>query len=49
MRGTLRQVLAWTFGLAALVIVLEHAGGFSKALTAAGNLYKTGYQTLTKV
>ncbi len=49
MRSTLKQVLAATFGLAALVIVLEHAGGFSKVLASGASAYSTGFKALTKV
>jgi hypothetical protein len=46
-RGSLRQLLAATFGLAILVVILEHAGQFSKVLEAGVGAYSTGFNTLT--
>jgi hypothetical protein len=46
-RGSLRQVLTATFGLAALLIIVEHAGGFSKILEAGAGSYATGFAALT--
>lgn len=47
MRGSLRQILTATFGLAALLVIVEHAGGFSKILEAGGGAYATGFAALT--
>lgn len=47
MRGSLRQILTATFGLAALLIIVEHAGGFSKILDSASGGYATGFAALT--
>jgi len=47
MRFTLRQILSATFGLAALVIILEHAGNFSKILESGSSAYATGFNALT--
>lgn len=47
MRGSLRQILSATFGLAALLIIVEHAGGFSKILESASGAYATGFASLT--
>jgi hypothetical protein len=47
MRSTLKQVLAATFGLAALLIIVEHAGGFSKLLDSSAGAYATGFAALT--
>lgn len=47
MRFTLRQILSATFGLAALLIIVEHAGGFSQILESATSGYATGFQALT--
>lgn len=46
MRGSLRQLLGATFGLAALVIIIEHAGGFSKILDSGAGAYSTGFNAL---
>ncbi len=46
-RFSLKQLLSATFGLAALVIVLEHAGAFSKVLESSAGAYATGFNTLT--
>jgi hypothetical protein len=46
-RGTLKQVIGVTFGLAALLIVLEHAGGFSQVLESGARSYATAFQALT--
>ncbi len=32
MRGTIKEVMTAIFGIAILVIILEHAGGFSKVV-----------------
>lgn len=47
MRSTLKQLLAATFGLAALLIILEHAGGFSRVLDSGAGAYATGFAALT--
>jgi len=47
MRGSLRQLLTATFGLAALLILVEHAGGFSKILESGAGAYATGFAALT--
>lgn len=47
MRGSLRQILTATFGLAALLIIVEHAGGFSKILETGASSYSTGFAALT--
>jgi hypothetical protein len=47
MRFPLSQLLQATFALAALVIIVEHAGGFSKILGAGANAYATGFNALT--
>ncbi len=47
MRGTVAKVLSATFGLAALLIILEHAGGFSKVLDSGAGAYATGFAALT--
>lgn len=47
MRGSLRQILTATFGLAALLIILERAGGFSKILESSASAYATGFAALT--
>jgi hypothetical protein len=46
-RGSLRQILTATFGLAALLIIVEHAGGFSKILESGAGAYATGFAALT--
>jgi hypothetical protein len=46
-RGTVAKVLSATFGLAALLIILEHAGGFSKVLDAGAGAYATGFSAIT--
>jgi hypothetical protein len=46
-RSTLAKVLSATFGLAALLIVLEHAGGFSKVLESGAGAYATGFAAIT--
>jgi hypothetical protein len=43
---TFRQVLGWTFAIAVLVIVLEHAGGFSTVLASVTKSGATGFKTL---
>jgi hypothetical protein len=47
MRGTVAKVLSATFGLAALLIILEHAGGFSKVLDSGAGAYATGFAAIT--
>lgn len=47
MRGSLKQILTATFGLAALLVILEHAGGFSKVISSASGGYATGFAALT--
>lgn len=47
MRGSLRQILTATFALAALLIIVEHAGGFSRILDSASGGYATGFAALT--
>jgi hypothetical protein len=46
-RSTLAKVLSATFGLAALLVVLEHAGGFSKILDSGAGAYATGFAAIT--
>lgn len=46
MRSTLKQLLAATFGLAALLIIVEHSGGFSKILDSGAGAYATGFNAL---
>jgi hypothetical protein len=46
-RGTVAKILSATFGLAALLIILEHAGGFSKVLDSSAGAYATGFAALT--
>jgi hypothetical protein len=46
-RGSLRQILTATFGLAALLIIVEHAGGFSRILESGAGAYATGFAALT--
>jgi hypothetical protein len=46
-RFTIKQVLSATFGLAALLIIVEHAGGFSQILESGAGAYATGFQALT--
>jgi hypothetical protein len=46
-RGSLRQILTATFGLAALLIIVEHAGGFSRILESGAGAYATGFSALT--
>jgi hypothetical protein len=45
-RYSLKQLLSATFGLAALLIILEHAGQFSKVLESGAGAYATGYNAL---
>jgi hypothetical protein len=47
MRFSISQLLQATFALAALVVIVEHAGGFSKILGAGANAYATGFNALT--
>jgi hypothetical protein len=47
MRSTVKQVLGATFALAALLIIMEHAGGFSQILDKGANAYSTGFAALT--
>lgn len=47
MRGTLKQVIAGVFGLAFVLVILEHAGGFSSILAQGGGTFSTAYQALT--
>lgn len=47
MRMTIREVLTATFALATLVVILEHAGGFSKILSSGASAYSTGFKALT--
>jgi hypothetical protein len=47
MRGSFRQILSATFGLAVLLIIVEHAGGFSKILESGAGAYATGFAALT--
>jgi hypothetical protein len=46
-RYSLKQLLSATFGLAALVVILEHAAGFSRVLEAGSGAYATGFNALT--
>jgi hypothetical protein len=46
-RFTLKQVLSATFGLAALLMILEHAGAFTKILTASASSYATAFNAVT--
>ena len=39
----------YTLGIAVLVIILEHAGGFSKAVGSTAKAYGTAYHDLVKV
>jgi hypothetical protein len=39
MRGTVKEILSATFGIVILVIILEHAGAFSKVLTSGSSAY----------
>ena len=46
MRFSLKQILSATFGLAVLMIILEHAGAFSQVLESGVGAYSTAYETL---
>jgi hypothetical protein len=46
-RFSLRQVITATFGLAVLVVILEHAGAFSRVLEAGAGSYATAFNALT--
>lgn len=47
MRGLVFKVATSVFGLAALLIILEHAGGFSSILGTGSSAFATGYEALT--
>ncbi len=46
MRGTVKEILSATFGIVILVIILEHAGGFSKVVTSGSSAYVTAVHGL---
>jgi hypothetical protein len=46
-RFSLRQIITATFGLAVLVVILEHAGQFSKVLESGAGSYATAFNALT--
>ena len=46
MRSSLKQLLGATFGLAVLLVIVEHSGGFSKVLGASAGAYSTGFNAL---
>jgi hypothetical protein len=47
MRFSLRQIITATFGLAILVVILEHVGAFSKVLESGAGSYATAFNALT--
>lgn len=47
MRFTVGEVIRATVGLAALLIIVEHAGGFSQVLRAGGGTYATIFQSVS--
>jgi hypothetical protein len=46
-RFSFRQVITATFGLAVLVVILEHAGAFSRVLESGAGSYATAFNALT--
>jgi hypothetical protein len=42
-----RMVVPSIFAMAALLVILEHAGGFSSVLSQGGSTFATGFQALT--
>jgi hypothetical protein len=46
-RFSLRQILAGTFGIATLIVILEHAGAFSQVLESGSGAYATAFNALT--
>lgn len=47
MRSLAVKIVVYTFGVAALIAVLEHAGGFSQILTSGSTSYATAFGALT--
>lgn len=47
LRFTVKEILTATFGLAAFVVLLEHAGGFSKVVQASTTGYAETFGALT--
>lgn len=47
MRGLVRDLMMYTLGIAVLVVILEHAGGFSTVLGASSRAYSSTFNTLT--
>jgi hypothetical protein len=46
-RFGLKQIISATFGLAILVVILEHAGAFSRVLESGAGSYATAFNALT--
>ncbi len=47
MRSLVVKVAGSVFALAALLIILEHAGGFSSVLSTGSSAFATGFEALT--
>jgi hypothetical protein len=47
MRASVKQILSAVFGIAVLIIIVEHAGGFSSILESGAGAFSTGFQALT--
>jgi hypothetical protein len=47
LRFSLKQIISATFGLAILVVILEHAGSFSRILESGAGSYATAFNALT--
>jgi hypothetical protein len=47
LRFTVKEILTATFGLAAFVVLLEHAGGFSRVVSSSAGAYAETFGALT--
>jgi hypothetical protein len=47
MRASFKQIVSSVFGVAILIIIVEHAGGFSEILNTGSGAFSTGFQALT--